>query len=110
MSAMAPGGLGGTYSGNPVACAAATGVFEVLETENILSQASQLGQRYVDHVEKLRPLPGGHVIGRWTRRSRFSGVFYRPLPMCNKGGGIRQDGDGYLAHHPNRTKMKGSLL
>jgi 4-aminobutyrate aminotransferase len=63
MSAMAPGGLGGTYSGNPVACAAATGVFDVLETENILSRANQLGQRYVDHVEKLRLLPGGDVIG-----------------------------------------------
>jgi 4-aminobutyrate aminotransferase/(S)-3-amino-2-methylpropionate transaminase len=63
MSAMGPGGLGGTYSGNPVACAAATGVFEVLETENILARANELGTQYGRHIENLRGLAGGQVIG-----------------------------------------------
>ncbi len=63
MSALAPGGLGGTYSGNPVACAAAKGVFEVLEKDNILGRAKQLGEKYATHIAWLRDLPGGHVIG-----------------------------------------------
>ncbi|NIZ00598.1 aspartate aminotransferase family protein [Thalassospira lucentensis] len=63
MNALAPGGLGGTYSGNPVACAAATGVFDVLKSENILGRAKQLGEKYATHIAWLRDLPGGHVIG-----------------------------------------------
>ena len=63
MNALMPGGLGGTYSGNPVACAAATGVFEVLETDGILNRAKQLGEKYATHIAWLRDLPGGHVIG-----------------------------------------------
>ncbi|WP_114086711.1 aspartate aminotransferase family protein [Thalassospira profundimaris] len=64
MSAMAPGGLGGTYSGNPVACAAAQGVFKAFANDDILARANALGQRYCDYIEKLRTLPGGDVIGR----------------------------------------------
>ncbi|HBU99376.1 aspartate aminotransferase family protein [Thalassospira lucentensis] len=63
MNALAPGGLGGTYSGNPVACAAATGVFDVLRDEKILLRAKQLGEKYATHIAWLRDLPGGHVIG-----------------------------------------------
>lgn len=63
MNALSPGGLGGTYSGNPVACAAATGVFDVLKRENILGRAKQLGEKYATHIAWLRDLPGGHVIG-----------------------------------------------
>ncbi|MDP2699095.1 aspartate aminotransferase family protein [Thalassospira sp.] len=63
MSAMGPGGLGGTYSGNPVACAAATGVFEVLENENILARANELDTQYGRHIENLRGLAGGQMIG-----------------------------------------------
>lgn len=63
MNALAPGGLGGTYSGNPVACAAATGVFEVLEKDDILHRSRQLGEKYATHIAWLRDLPGGHVIG-----------------------------------------------
>ncbi|MCC9621053.1 aspartate aminotransferase family protein [Thalassospira sp. MA62] len=63
MSALPPGGLGGTYSGNPVACAAATGVFDVLENDNLLGRAKQLGEKYATHIAWLRDLPGGNVIG-----------------------------------------------
>lgn len=63
MNALAPGGLGGTYSGNPVACAAATGVFKVLETDKLVTRAKQLGEKYATHIAWLRDLPGGHVIG-----------------------------------------------
>jgi len=42
------GGLGGTYNGNPVACAAANAVLDVFETEGMLEKSISLG-------EKLRP-------------------------------------------------------
>src|SRR3546814_13988327 len=45
MDAPAPGGLGGTYGGNPVACAAALAVFEAIEHDNLLECATALGER-----------------------------------------------------------------
>ncbi len=39
------GGLGGTYCGNPLACAAALAVLDVFETEPILERAAALGER-----------------------------------------------------------------
>lgn len=38
-----PGGLGGTYAGNPLACAAALAVLEVFETEGLVGRAARLG-------------------------------------------------------------------
>jgi 4-aminobutyrate aminotransferase/(S)-3-amino-2-methylpropionate transaminase len=45
MDACGPGGLGGTYAGNPVACAAALAVLEVFERENLLERSRALGGR-----------------------------------------------------------------
>ena len=39
MDAAHPGGIGGTYSGNPVACAAALGAFEEIESGHLLARA-----------------------------------------------------------------------
>ncbi len=44
MDAVHTGGIGGTYGGNPVACAAALAVFEIFETENLLQKARALGE------------------------------------------------------------------
>jgi len=53
MDAVPAGGLGGTYAGNPLACAAALGVFEMLENQDLLARA-----RRIETVirEKLEPL------------------------------------------------------
>jgi 4-aminobutyrate aminotransferase/(S)-3-amino-2-methylpropionate transaminase len=45
MDACGPGGLGGTYAGNPVACAAALAVLQVFEEERIFERADRLGER-----------------------------------------------------------------
>ncbi len=45
MDAPQAGGLGGTYAGNPLACAAGLAVLEVFEEEGILDQAVRLGER-----------------------------------------------------------------
>ncbi len=41
MDAPTPGGLGGTFAGNPVACAAALAVLDVFENEHVLAQAER---------------------------------------------------------------------
>ena len=53
MDACAPGGLGGTYAGNPVACAAALAVLDVFEQEQIFARAINLGTRLTARLKKL---------------------------------------------------------
>lgn len=43
MDSVHTGGIGGTYGGNPVSCAAALAVFDIFETENLLRKAKALG-------------------------------------------------------------------
>ncbi|WP_228876126.1 4-aminobutyrate--2-oxoglutarate transaminase [Paraburkholderia saeva] len=45
MDAPAPGGLGGTYAGNPLALAAAHAVLDIIEEENLCERATALGDR-----------------------------------------------------------------
>jgi len=45
MDAAEPGGLGGTYAGSPLACAAALAVLDVIEEENLLDRANVIGDR-----------------------------------------------------------------
>jgi hypothetical protein len=40
-----PGGLGGTYGGSPIGCAAAHAVLDVIEEENLCERSSRLGAR-----------------------------------------------------------------
>lgn len=44
MDASGPGSLGGTYSGNPLSCAAALAVLDTIEEENILARSTQMGR------------------------------------------------------------------
>jgi len=44
MDAAAPGGLGGTYAGSPIACAAALAVLDVIETEHLCERARTIGE------------------------------------------------------------------
>jgi 4-aminobutyrate aminotransferase / (S)-3-amino-2-methylpropionate transaminase / 5-aminovalerate transaminase len=42
MDASHPGGLGGTFGGNPVACAAAIAVFDLIQSQNLLGEAQRI--------------------------------------------------------------------
>src|SRR5450830_1858702 len=53
MDAPAPGGLGGTYAGSPMACAAALAVLKVFEKENLLERSRRLGQRLFASLRAL---------------------------------------------------------
>jgi 4-aminobutyrate aminotransferase/(S)-3-amino-2-methylpropionate transaminase len=46
MEAPAPGGLGGTFAGNPLSCAAALATLDLFEKTNLLQRANELGDRF----------------------------------------------------------------
>ncbi|MNJ12249.1 5-aminovalerate aminotransferase DavT [compost metagenome] len=54
MDAIAPGGLGGTYAGSPIACAAALAVMEVFEEEKLLERSQAVGERLVAGLRKIQ--------------------------------------------------------
>jgi len=54
MDAAGPGGLGGTYAGNPLACAAALAVLDVFEEEGLLARADAIGTRIKARLETMQ--------------------------------------------------------
>jgi 4-aminobutyrate aminotransferase len=54
MDAPGPGGLGGTYAGNPLGIAAAHAVLDVIEEEKLCDRANTLGGRLKQRLESLR--------------------------------------------------------
>ena len=54
MDGAAPGGLGGTYAGNPLALAAAHAVIDIIREENLLARANALGARLTERLQALR--------------------------------------------------------
>jgi 4-aminobutyrate aminotransferase/(S)-3-amino-2-methylpropionate transaminase len=53
MDAPGPGGLGGTYAGSPVGCAAGLAVLDVIEEEKLLQRSSELGERIVRRLQAI---------------------------------------------------------
>ncbi|WP_300614431.1 4-aminobutyrate--2-oxoglutarate transaminase [Trebonia sp.] len=53
MDAVHPGGLGGTYGGNPVACAAALGAIETMVAEDLAGRARRIGEIMLPRLRKL---------------------------------------------------------
>lgn len=68
MDKAAPGGLGGTFAGSPVACAAALATLDVIEKEKLPERAARLGEHLRVRLDafaanaSLRPI--GHIRGR----------------------------------------------
>jgi 4-aminobutyrate aminotransferase/(S)-3-amino-2-methylpropionate transaminase len=54
MDSVHPGGIGGTYGGNPVACAAALAVMDIFETENLLEKSRNLGAKLRQSLDALK--------------------------------------------------------
>jgi 4-aminobutyrate aminotransferase/(S)-3-amino-2-methylpropionate transaminase len=65
MDAPAPGGLGGTYAGSPVACAAGLAVLKAIEAEGLCERAEQIGSRMMRELrDASRAIPAiGEVRG-----------------------------------------------
>ncbi|WP_220721298.1 4-aminobutyrate--2-oxoglutarate transaminase [Agarivorans litoreus] len=54
MDAPLPGGLGGTYGGSPVACSAALAVLDVIEEQDLVARANQIGQQFGEYLHPLQ--------------------------------------------------------
>ena len=61
MDAVPPGGLGGTFGGNPPACAAAVAVLEEVRTDRFRGRAEELGQRIRQRLEEF--VAQSHLLG-----------------------------------------------
>ena len=46
-------GLGGTYGGNPIACAAALGAIETIEKDNLVERANKIGKIMTDALNEM---------------------------------------------------------
>jgi 4-aminobutyrate aminotransferase/(S)-3-amino-2-methylpropionate transaminase len=64
MDAVHVGGLGGTYGGNPVACAAALGSVQTMEDLGLASAARRLGEHMVGRLRAIGSPAVGEVRGR----------------------------------------------
>ena len=53
MDATGPGGLGGTYAGSPLACAAALAVMNVFDKENLLQRSRDVGVRLTNGLKAI---------------------------------------------------------
>jgi 4-aminobutyrate aminotransferase / (S)-3-amino-2-methylpropionate transaminase / 5-aminovalerate transaminase len=59
MDSVHSGGLGGTYGGNPVACAAALGAIETMAAEDLAGRARRIGEIM---LPRLRTLAGKYPV------------------------------------------------
>jgi 4-aminobutyrate aminotransferase/(S)-3-amino-2-methylpropionate transaminase len=101
MDEIHPSGLGGTYGGNPIACAAALGAIETIQSQNLVKRANELGKIMVDAlnsmkakypvigevrgrgamiaIELVRPgskEPNGDVLGKVVKYAQAKGVLF----------------------------------
>ncbi len=58
-----PGGLGGTFGGNPIACAAALAVLDVFEHENLLQRGLDIGAQIDTRLRKMAKRNSFDCIG-----------------------------------------------
>jgi len=59
MDAPAPGGLGGTYGGSPLGCAAGLAVLDIIDEEQLCERANELGEQLKSHLEAFRQSDNG---------------------------------------------------
>jgi 4-aminobutyrate aminotransferase/(S)-3-amino-2-methylpropionate transaminase len=99
MDAPGPGSLGGTYSGNPVACAAALAVLDVFEEEGLLRRAVAIGslararllrmqERFesIGEVRGLGPMLGIELVKDRTTKEPAPELTDAVLRACHQHG------------------------
>ena len=108
MDAVDPGGIGGTYAGNPVACAAALAAIDLIEREDLPARAREIEAFALPRLElAARPAPLGR--GR-ARPGRHAGHRVRPArhdrarPRRRQGGG--RVGEQAGCPHPHLRHLR----
>ncbi len=101
MDAPGPSAIGGTYVGNPVACAAANAVLDVIEEEGLVERAEQVGKtlragwdEISDQIEEIGEVRGvGAMVG---------------VEFVQPGGGIEPN-EGFLGEVIGGAMRKGLI-
>ncbi len=92
MDSIHPWGLGGTYGGNPVACAAALAVLDIFETEAMLEKSIALGQKLKNRFEQWQTRFG--IVGEIRGLGAMLGIELikgaDPEPAADKAGELVQ--------------------
>jgi len=101
MDAAAPGGLGGTYAGNPLAIAAALAVIGVIEEEQLNARAERLGAALQERIRSLR-----HAV---PQIADVRGLGFMVAVEFNKAGSDEPDVD-FTKKVQNEALKRGLIL
>ena len=111
-----PGGLGGTYAGSPISCAAALASINVMEEEKLANRALRLGDLIAKRIRALSEEPAGSCIGefRYLGRDGSHGTRVRPQHARTRrrphqGAGAEGGQQRFGAPLLRRTRQRGSL-
>ena len=63
MDSPEPGGLGGTYGGSPLGCAAAHAVLDVIEEEELCARSLRIGAQMLERLQRIKSAGKGPPIG-----------------------------------------------
>ncbi|GAB7004870.1 4-aminobutyrate--2-oxoglutarate transaminase [Nocardioides sp. AN3] len=103
MDAVPAGGLGGTYAGNPVACAAALGALDTIEREDLVGKARRIEAVALPRLRALLGSDGtGSVVGDVRGRGAMLALEFvrpgtkEPAPEIAKAVAARCHADGVL--------------
>jgi len=102
MDAVPAGGLGGTFSGNPVACEASLGVFDEIDQHGLLARAVEIGE--VMHTALLDLQHRHTVIGDVRGRGATMAI------ELVTGAGDRTPDAGLTSRVARRCHEKGLLV
>lgn len=88
MDKIATGGMGSTYGGNPVACAAALAVLDIFEEEGLLRRANEIGAKV---ASSWRDLQAGLAKGHFGDVRQVGGMI--AVECVKEGDPSKPDGD-----------------
>ena len=98
-----PGGLGGTFGGNPMACAAALAVLDVIEKEGLLDKGLKMGELIDSRLQKMKLKNSLQCIGD----VRGLGCMNAIELVTDRASGTP---DGALAAKVAETALKKGLI
>jgi 4-aminobutyrate aminotransferase len=88
MDKIATGGMGSTYGGNPVACAAALAVLDIFEEEGLLRRANEIGAKV---AASWRSLAAGEAKGHFGDVRQIGGMI--AVECVKDGDPMKPNGD-----------------
>jgi 4-aminobutyrate aminotransferase / (S)-3-amino-2-methylpropionate transaminase / 5-aminovalerate transaminase len=103
MDAVEPGGLGGTYGGSPIGCAAALAVLDVMNEEKLLERAEAIGGRLRKRLAALAERGAGVPIG--NVRGLGAMIGFDVLKSRNSG-----EPDGPAAKRVTQRALEAGLI